>query len=143
MEAFVGSSPARSPSSRVSCPDTVCVCDSQLTPMSAMNDALIRAVPDMVSPLEPPRLSGPEPRAAAGGENERIAEPPLEIPIGDSDPDVVLMDDEENGAVPIGEGNPDVVLVDYEENDPENPLNWSPTRKWLMVLAISWMGFVR
>jgi hypothetical protein len=108
-----------------------------------MNDALIRAVPDMVSPLEPPRWSGAEPRAAAGGENEKIAEPPLEIPTGDSDPDVGLVKDGENDAVPIGDGNPDVVLVDYEENDPENPLNWSPTRKWLMVLAISWMGFVR
>ena len=61
--------------------------------------------------------------AVAGSENEKIAEQLLEIPIGDS--------------------NPDVVLVDYEENDPENPLNWSPMHKWLIVFVISWMGFVR
>lgn len=45
--------------------------------------------------------------------------------------------------VPITDSNSDVVLVDYEENDPENPLNWSSTRKWLIVSAVSWMGFVR
>jgi len=61
--------------------------------------------------------------AAAGSENEKFAEQPLENAIGDSDPDVVL--------------------VDYEENDPKNPLNWSPMQKRLIVFAISWMGFVR
>jgi hypothetical protein len=36
-----------------------------------------------------------------------------------------------------------VVLVDYEDNDSDNPLNWTKSRKWLIVLAVSWMGFVR
>jgi hypothetical protein len=36
-----------------------------------------------------------------------------------------------------------IILVDFEENDPENPLNWSLVHKWLIVFAISWMGFVR
>ena len=61
--------------------------------------------------------------AAAESENEKVAEQSLENAIGDSDPDVVL--------------------VDYEENDPKNPLNWSPMHKWLIVFVISWMGFVR
>lgn len=43
----------------------------------------------------------------------------------------------------IREGDPDVILVDFEENDPENPLNWSSTHKWLIVFVVSWMGFVR
>lgn len=37
----------------------------------------------------------------------------------------------------------DVILVDYEGKDPDNPLNWTPLRKWSIALAISWMGFVR
>ena len=61
--------------------------------------------------------------AAAGSENEKFAEQPFENAIVASDPDVVL--------------------VDYEENDPKNPLNWSQMQKWLIVFAISWMGFVR
>jgi MFS family permease len=60
---------------------------------------------------------------AAESENERTAEMPLEYA--------------------IGEGDSDVVLVDFEENDPENPLNWSSTHKWLIVFVVSWMGFVR
>lgn len=39
--------------------------------------------------------------------------------------------------------NPAIVLVDFEDNDPENPMNWSSVRKWLMVIVVSWMGFVR
>jgi hypothetical protein len=61
--------------------------------------------------------------AMAESENEKATEEPKEIPIGDSDPDVIL--------------------VDYEENDLDNPLSWAPMRRWLMVFAISWMGFVR
>lgn len=49
-------------------------------------------------------MSGKELMAAAGSENEKFAKQPLENVIGDSDPDVVL--------------------VDYEEDDPKNPLNW-------------------
>ncbi|GKZ83292.1 hypothetical protein AnigIFM56816_008383 [Aspergillus niger] len=40
------------------------------------------------------------------------------------------------------DSDPDVVLVDFDENDPENPLNWSPVHKWLIVIVVSWMGFV-
>ena len=90
--------------------------------MSSIDGALTHPVP-ILSSVEPQKLSGKESMAEAGGENEKFAEQPLEITIGD--------------------GNPDVVLVDYEENDPENPLNWSPMQKWLIVFAISWMGFVR
>ena len=90
--------------------------------MSSIDEALTHPVP-ILSSVEPQKLSGKEPMAAAGSENEKFAEQPLENASGDSDPDVVL--------------------VDYEENDPKNPLNWSPMQKWLIVFAISWMGFVR
>ena len=90
--------------------------------MSSIDEALIHPVPALFS-VEPQKLSGKEPVAAAGRENEKF--------------------DEQPSGIPIEDGDPDVVLVDYEENDPENPLNWSSTRKWLTVLAISWMGFVR
>jgi hypothetical protein len=90
--------------------------------LSSIDEALTHPVP-ILSSVEPQKLSGKEPIAAAGSKNEKPAEQPLENPIGDS--------------------NPDVVLVDYEENDPDNPLNWSPMQKWLIVFAISWMGFVR
>jgi hypothetical protein len=90
--------------------------------MSSIDGALIHPVP-ILSSVEPHKLPGKAPMAAAGSEDEKFAEQPLDTPLGDSDPDVVL--------------------VDYEENDPENPLNWSPTHKWLIVFAISWMGFVR
>jgi hypothetical protein len=105
---------------------------------STVHDALIRAAPDMLPPLEQPRLSASEPRAGAGGDEKE------ETAIHDSsDPDVVAVDNGDNDAVPIEDGNSDVVVVDYDEMDAENPLTWSPTRKWLLVLAISWMGFVR
>ncbi|BEJ11551.1 hypothetical protein CspHIS471_0200110 [Cutaneotrichosporon sp. HIS471] len=32
-------------------------------------------------------------------------------------------------------GKPDVVQVDWDEDDPQNPFNWSATRKWLTVVA--------
>ena len=80
----------------------------------------------LTNPLPPPIVSSLEPiMAAAGSENEKFVQKPL-------------------GSSIAGDSNsPDVVLVDYEENDPENPLNWSPMHKWLIVIAISWMGFVR
>lgn len=86
--------------------------------MSSIDEALIHPVPALSS-VEPQKLSGKEPPMG----NEKLTQQPSGIPIEDSDPDLVL--------------------VDYEENDPENPLNWSSTRKWLTLLAISWMGFVR
>ncbi|EEP82155.1 predicted protein [Uncinocarpus reesii 1704] len=60
--------------------------------------------------------------ATARSKDEKVAKQPLEntTEVGDSS----------------------VVLVDFEENDPENPLNWSPMHKWLIVFVISWMGFV-
>lgn len=93
--------------------------------MSSLNDTVDTLTHPITifSSVEPQKLSSKGPITAAGSENEKFAESPLEIPIGDS--------------------NHDIVLVDYEENDPENPLNWSPMRKWLIVCAISWMGFVR
>ncbi|TGO81235.1 hypothetical protein BPOR_1256g00020 [Botrytis porri] len=59
--------------------------------------------------VEPQKLPSNGPNPASGSKNEKFAEQPLEVPITDS--------------------NSDTVLVDYEENDPENPLNWSSTRK--------------
>ena len=90
--------------------------------MSSIDKSLIHPVP-AISSVEPQKASAREPMAAVGSENEKFTEQPSEIVIEDS--------------------VPDVVLVDYEENDPENPLNWSSMRKWLILLAISWMGFVR
>jgi hypothetical protein len=75
------------------------------------------------SSLDSQAMSSKEPLGVARRELEKSAEEPLQCSIGDSDPNVIL--------------------VDYEVNDPENPLNWSSLRKWLTVLAISWMGFVR
>jgi hypothetical protein len=68
-------------------------------------------------------MSGTEQKAAQGTKLEKSAEEPLQSSTVD--------------------GDQNIILVDYEENDPENPLNWSQTRKWLTVFAISWMGFVR
>jgi hypothetical protein len=86
--------------------------------MSFIEGAVTHPVP-ILSSLELQK----EPVAAAGSENEKIAEQPLENAFGDSDPDVVL--------------------VDFEENDPDNPLNWPSIHKWLIVFVVSWMGFVR
>lgn len=90
--------------------------------MSLVDEALVHPVP-ILSSLEPPKSSGTELTAVTQSDNEKSAEQPLEILIQD--------------------GDSDVILVDYEENDPANPLNWSPMRKWLILLAIAWMGFVR
>ncbi|KAK4862807.1 hypothetical protein LT330_002940 [Penicillium expansum] len=89
--------------------------------MSYIDETLTHSVP-ILSSIEQQNLSGKEPIAAVGSQNEKFVEQPLVIPVGDS--------------------NLDFVLVDYEENDPENPLNWSSMKKWLIVFAISWMGFV-
>ncbi|KAF7181492.1 hypothetical protein CNMCM7691_000710 [Aspergillus felis] len=89
--------------------------------MSFIDEAVTHPVP-ILSSVEPQKVSGKEPMAAAGSENAKFALQPLENAVGDSDPDVVL--------------------VDFEENDPKNPLNWSPIHKWLIVFVISWMGFV-
>lgn len=90
--------------------------------MSYIDETLTHSVP-ILSSIEQQNLSGKEPIAAVGSQNEKFVEQRLVIPVGDS--------------------NLDFVLVDYEENDPENPLNWSSMKKWLIVFAISWMGFVR
>lgn len=90
--------------------------------MSYIDETLTHSVP-ILSSIEQQNLSGKEPIAAVGSQNEKFVEQPLVIPVGDS--------------------NLDFVLVNYEENDPENPLNWSSMKKWLIVFAISWMGFVR
>ncbi|THV54882.1 hypothetical protein BGAL_0018g00380 [Botrytis galanthina] len=85
----------------------------------ASNDVI--PVPISAS-VEPEISPNNGPNAVSGSENEKFAEQSLQLPIKGS--------------------NSDVVLVDYDENDPENPLNWSSTRKWLIVSAVSWMGFV-
>lgn len=90
--------------------------------MSSINEGLIQPGP-MLSSVELQKLSDKEPITVAVSNNENYAEQPLENRIGNS--------------------NPDVVLVDYEENDPENPLNLPSMQKWLIVFAVSWMGFVR
>lgn len=78
--------------------------------------------PPIMSSLESQKLSGKKFVAGMTSEHEKFTDQPLETPL---------------------DSNSDIVLVDYEENDPENPLNWSPMHKWLIVFAISWMGFVR
>ena len=90
--------------------------------MSSINESLIQPVP-AVSSVERQKLTSRELMATAESKKEKFVEQPSAVTIEDSDPDVVL--------------------VDYEENDPDNPLNWSSARKWLILLAISWMGFVR
>jgi hypothetical protein len=90
--------------------------------MSSIDETVTHPVP-IVSSFELQKLSGKEPMAAAGSESENFAQQPLENAIGDS--------------------NPDIVLVDFEENNPKNPLNWTPMHKWLIVFIISWMGFIR
>ncbi|KAF9699553.1 hypothetical protein EKO04_002693 [Ascochyta lentis] len=89
--------------------------------MSPIEESPIHRIRDY-SPVEPHTLSGKKPGSVVGNENGKAVEQSLGTSIKESDPDVVL--------------------VDYEENDPENPLNWSPMQKWLIVFAISWMGFV-
>ncbi|KAJ5377110.1 hypothetical protein N7509_013996 [Penicillium cosmopolitanum] len=90
--------------------------------MSFIDGATTHPVP-ILSSLEQQKQPDKEHVTAAESENERTAEIPLEYA--------------------IREGDSDVVLVDFEENDPENPLNWSSTHKWLIVFVVSWMGFVR
>lgn len=90
--------------------------------MSFIDGAATHPVP-ILSSLELQQVPGKEALAADGSENKKTAEQPLENDIAD--------------------GDPDIVLVDFEENDPENPLNWSSMRKWLIVFVVSWMGFVR
>lgn len=68
---------------------------------------------------------------AAVGSDEKLAQQPLENAIAVRD----------SGSDPASDQ--DVVIVDFEENDPENPLNWSPMHKWMIVFVVSWMGFVR
>jgi hypothetical protein len=90
--------------------------------MSFIDGAVTHPVP-ILSSIELQKVPGNEPVAAAGSENEKTTEQPLENAIGD--------------------GDLDVVIVDFKENDPENPLNWSSMHKWLIVFVVSWMGFVR
>jgi hypothetical protein len=90
--------------------------------MSSIDGAITHPVA-VLSPLEQQKLSGKEPMAAAGTKSEKSVEQLSQMSTGDSDPDVVL--------------------VDYDEDDRENPLNWPSLRKWLIVFAVSWMGFVR
>lgn len=90
--------------------------------MSYIDESLNHPVP-ILSSIESQISLGKEPVAAVGSDNEKVAEQQSENGTGDSDSDVII--------------------VDFEENDPENPLNWSKTHKWLIVFAISWMGFVR
>lgn len=89
--------------------------------MSFIDGATTHPVP-LLSSLEQ-QLPDKEHVTAAECENERAGE----LPLGHA----------------IGEGDSDVILVDFEENDPQNPLNWSSTHKWLIVFVVSWMGFVR
>lgn len=95
---------------------------NHFTLMSFIDGATTHPVP-ILSSLEQQKQPDKEHVTAAESENERTAEIPLEYA--------------------IREGDSDVVLVDFEENDPENPLNWSSTHKWLIVFVVSWMGFVR
>jgi hypothetical protein len=54
-------------------------------------------------------------------------------------------DDDMDQRTPLltSDRNSEIILVDYDADDPENPMTWSSNRKWMIVLAISWMGFVR
>lgn len=89
---------------------------TRLTLILFIDEALTHPV-HLLSSVELQEVSGKDLLAAAGSKNDYFAEKPLENDSGDSDPDVVL--------------------VDFEENDPENPLNWLPTQKWLILFVIS------
>lgn len=44
--------------------------------------------------------------------------------------------------VSVEDGGEDF-LVDFDEpKDPENPVNWQPRKKWLIVLVLAAMTFV-
>jgi hypothetical protein len=68
--------------------------------------------------------------------------------LGRADSTTALLEDVDDHddlsiSTPTSDRGRDVVLVDYDMDDPENPMTWSAQRKWLIVFAISWMGFVR
>jgi hypothetical protein len=43
----------------------------------------------------------------------------------------------------IESGNADTYIVSWDgERDPENPLNWSPTKRWSMVGLVSLLTFI-
>ncbi|KAG7896533.1 hypothetical protein KL905_004515 [Ogataea polymorpha] len=46
-------------------------------------------------------------------------------------------DEKDTGAVP--ELDPEIEFVTFTINDPENPINWSPTLRWLFTIALSLM----
>jgi hypothetical protein len=37
--------------------------------------------------------------------------------------------------------NPDTILVEYTPNDPEDPRNWPPSRKWLILISLTFANF--
>lgn len=90
--------------------------------MSYIDEAVNHPIP-MLSSAKQRAPSSTKTITAAGSDNEKA----VDRLGGDTDRDT----------------SPDVVLVDFEDNDPDNPVNWSPVHKWLIVFAISWMGFVR
>lgn len=90
--------------------------------MSYIDETINHHVP-VLSSVEQRAPSTTGSVAAAGGDNEKAVD--------------------RLGVATDRDSSPDVVLVDFEDNDPDNPVNWSPVHKWLIVFAISWMGFVR
>jgi hypothetical protein len=90
--------------------------------MSSLNETLIQPTPNS-SLVGQQELSSKKSTVMMDNEKEDFVEQRYEVSTTESDPDVVL--------------------VDFDENDPENPLNWSSMHKWLIIFAISWMGFVR
>lgn len=90
--------------------------------MSFLNESLTYPVPN-ISTAEPHELPCKDPIAATATEDEKLTEQPSDSASGDS--------------------RANVILVDFAENDPKNPLNWSRAHRWLIVFAVSWMGFVR
>ncbi|GKZ31776.1 hypothetical protein AbraIFM66950_000625 [Aspergillus brasiliensis] len=96
--------------------------------MSFIDETINHPVP-ILSSFEPQHVSGKEPINASENENEK-QKTPNEQPL------------ENANASTSEDSDPDVILVDFDENDPENPVNWSAVHKWLIVIVVSWMGFV-
>lgn len=41
-----------------------------------------------------------------------------------------------------GQGTPeDPFIVEFQKDDPENPMNWSPLRKWFITAIVTWSVF--
>lgn len=50
--------------------------------------------------------------------------------------------DVEKAHVCNGQGTQeDPCVVEFQKDDPENPMNWGPTRKWFLTSIVTWSVF--